>query len=454
MKTPQLILTAMKKILRLLLLLCVLVINDVSAQEKTVEAKGVGLGRNEALQDALRNAVSQAMGTQVRAESRLENFVLISDAVSTLTKGYVTKYDVVNERQISNTMYEMLVRATVSLSALDADVQTLAQMIGGLRFLTIYDPRKVDAGLQPGYEFAVERINEYLAGKNYRYIEKSRFDALKTEAFRMFKNDTSEASYVQRLGLMADAQFIIYITEINVRQERSNVGTTRTKVLLSAKAYDNCTAEGLGTVVMESNWQNLTDASAGLRLAVSDAVQQGMDRLLFLFNQYMGTWVNNGAPYEVRLYDAGTFRDIREVRNKLRNDPAFGGQMEPTSVANYTKLILTFKKKPEELADRILDIFDEVPYYRERKMDVKLMYGRQLSFAPQQVTIPEAKEKGIVEEIVPNPPAKSDNNKQTIQVAPPALNSAAPAKNISTVKNTAPTTKKTTVKKTSPKTKK
>lgn len=407
---------------------------SAQAQEQTVEAKGVGLGRNEALQDALRNAVSQAMGTYVRSESRLENFVLISDAVSTVTKGYVTRYDIISERQTGSTQ-EVTVRATVSLSALQADAQTLAQMIGGLRFLTIYDPRKANAATIEGYEFAVERINEYLASKNYRYIEKSRFDALKNEAFRLFKNDTSEATYVQRLGLMADAQFIIYISDINVRQERSNVGTTRTKVLISAKAYDNCTAEGLGTIVMESNWQNLTDAGAALRLAVSNGVEQGMDRLLFLFNQYMGSWVNNGAPFEVRIYEAGTFRDIRDVRNKLRNDPAFGGQMEPTSVNNFTKLVMTFKKKPEELADRMLDIFDEVPFYKEKRMDVKLMYGRQLSFAPHNVVVPEAKEKGIVDEM---PMPKPDNSEPQPRVMPaptpapqPALNKTAPA-------NTAP----------------
>ena len=435
------------------LLAAILLAWNVQAQEQTVEAKGVGLGRNEALQDALRNAVSQAMGTHVRSESRLENFVLISDAVSTVTKGYVTRYDVVNERQTGNTQ-EVTVRATVSLSALQADAQTLAQMIGGLRFLTIYDPRKANTASIDGYEFAVERINEFLADKNYRYIEKSRFDALKNEAFRLFKNDTSEATFVQRLGLMADAQFIIYISDINVRQERSNIGTTRTKVLISAKAYDNCTAEGLGTIVMESNWQNLTDPGAALRLAVSNGVEQGMDRLLFLFNQYMGSWVNNGAPFEVRIYEAGTFRDIRDVRNRLRNDPAFGGQMEPTSVNNFTKLVMTFKKKPEELADRMLDIFDEVPFYKEKRMDVKLMYGRQLSFAPHNVIVPEAKEKGIVEEMPLPKPDNTDSQPRTMPAPTPAplptLNKTAPAKTTPAKKTP---TKKTPAKKTSSTTK-
>ena len=86
----------------------------------------------------------------------------------------------------------------------------------------------------------------------------------------------------------------------------------------------------------------------------------------------------------------GTFRDLRELRTKLKNDPNFGGEIELTSVNNYTKLNCTFKKKPDDLADKVLEYCDEIATLAPQKIDVKLIFGRQISFAPQSYVIPNA----------------------------------------------------------------
>ncbi len=392
------------------------------AQERAVEVKGFGQNRNDAIADGLRSAVGQAMGTVVQAESNMENFVLIKDVVSTRTEGYIKSYDVVGEPIVSNGITEVLIKALVSLSPLKADAVMLSDMVGGIRFLALYDPRKTDPSDVGAIDFGIERINEFLADKKYRYIEKQRFDQLKNEAFRIFKGgDTSEVNYVQKLGLMSDAQFIIYIKDITIRSERNAAGAYNTKVILEAKAYDNCTAEGLGTVVLEGGWQALPDQQAAVKMAVTDAVAKGMDRLLFLFNSYMGRWVNNGMPYELRFYNAGTFRDFRNLRRKLSDDPQFGGNMEPVSVANYTKLNVTFKKKPADLTDKILDYCDEDEFFKPLRMDVELLYGRQISFSPtkqkanlqQQLEVP-----GI--QPTPGSPTTQPVNVPTTQPAPPS----------------------------------
>ena len=68
------------------------------AQETTiVEAKGVGLKREDALQDALRNAVGQAVGITVSSQTQVENFMVLSDAISSKTEGYITNYEIIKE---------------------------------------------------------------------------------------------------------------------------------------------------------------------------------------------------------------------------------------------------------------------------------------------------------------------------------------------------------------------
>lgn len=361
--------------------------NDNSLKE--VEAKGVGLKRNDALQDALRNAVGQAAGVAISSETSMENFVVVKDAVSAKTEGYVASYSVVKEVPFPD-RYEMTIRAKVSLNPLKADMQLLAKAIGGVRFLVMYDARKVKPEDKAIYDFAVERINEYLAERKYRYIEKERSAALLKEAQGIFQSEGNQESYVQHIGMKADAQFIILISNIST-SSRSEAFDTRTaqKVIIEAKAYDNCTAEGLGTIALESDWKSGMDKQSVLYEGIREAVNKGITKLLYLFNSYIGGWVNNGTPFELRFYSIGTFRDFRTLRDKLLSDGRFGGNIEIVSFENYTKLNLTYKDRPDELAYKILDYADAIPEFKSKVLDVKLIYGRQINFAPQKVKVPE-----------------------------------------------------------------
>ncbi len=370
------------------LFLCV----GMMAQETTtVEVKGVGLTREDALQDALRTAVGQAVGVAVSSQTQVENYMVLSDAISTKTEGYIASYSIVKETPMKD-RFEIMVKAVVSLAPLKADVNLMAKTIGGIRFLVMFDPRKVKTEELDIYNFAVERINEALSNRKYRYIEKSRFDELNKESQRIFQEskDASEETYVQQLGFKADAQFIIKISSIRI-SERSEAFDTRTssKIIIELKAYDNCTAEGLGTIIMESDWNSGKEAKATMFSGVTTAVNSNIDKLFKVFNTYIGDWVNNGTPYELRFYASGSYRDFRDLRTKLKSDNNFGGQMEIVSFDNYTKLICTFRKRPDELADKIIDYADQIPFFASKEMDVRLIYGRQISFAPRKEKVPE-----------------------------------------------------------------
>ena len=160
------------------------------------------------------------------------------------------------------------------------------------------------------------------------------------------------------------------------------------KISIEAKAYDNCTAEGLGTIQLESGWKNAADLTSTIQEGIGEAVTNGFDPLLSTFTSYIGSWINNGTPYELRFYNCGTFRDFRELKGKLKDDKNFGGDLEIVNSDNYTKLNCTFKNKPDELADNVLDYSDGVPSFKSKNLDVKFIYGRQISFAPHDTKVP------------------------------------------------------------------
>lgn len=372
--------------------LVVLSFSPVFSQQDAVvetEARGTGLKREDALQDALRNAVSQAVGVAMSSETRVENYMVISDAIASKTSGYIKTYQVLKESPFPD-RYEISVKASVTTAAMQADFGMLAKAIGGVRFMVVYDPRTLQADQIPSYDFAVDKMNEYLSSKGYRYIERNRFEALRTEAIRMLESDKSEISFIQQLGLKSDAQFIISLNNLAI-DSRSEQFDTRTSsvIRMQAKAFDNCTAEGLGTVSLESSRISSADASSSVREGIAEAILKNADQLTNRFITYIGDWINNGTPYELRFYNVGTYRDFRDLRNKMKESSKFGGDMEIVSVENYSKLNCTFKKKPDELADHVLDLADQIPGLMEKKLDVKLIYGRQINFAPGNVLVPE-----------------------------------------------------------------
>jgi hypothetical protein len=380
----------MKTIKLIVPVILIIVVHIAIGQDKVVEAKGIGVKRDDALQDALRNAIGQAIGVSLASESQVENFMIIRDAISTNTRGYITSYDVVSETKLQSG-YEVVVNARVSLSPLKADAQLLARQIGGVRFLVMYDKRSVNPVSIPNLDYTVNRINSYLSEKNYRYIERSRFERLQEEAFRIMQDtDTSTMSFVQKLGIMSGAQFIILIENIHVNQRLEQFDTrTAAQVVIEAKVYDNCTAEGLGTVMLESGWKSGGGSGSPTFSGIDEAIQNGFHKVMSTFNAYIGDWVNNGTPYELRFYQIGTFRDFRDLRNKIRESRDFGGQLEITSVSNYTRLNVTFKSLPDDVAFDIMDYADVIPAFKDKMLDVLMIYGRQISFAPRNSIIPE-----------------------------------------------------------------
>lgn len=422
-----------KYILACLLLVATLTLNAQNVSQ--VEAKGTGLTKADALQDALRNAISQAVGVALKSETKVENFMVVSDAIATNTEGYIASYQVLKEIPLRNS-FEVTVNARVSLDPVKADFQLLNKTIGGVRFMVVPNEARAKAD-RANFDFAIDAINSALSAKKYRYVDKSRFENLKREAMNIMEEGDTGITYVQTLGIKADAQFIIELADITTSTREGAFGTrTETKTNIIAKAYDNCTGEGLGTIIMESGWNTSGDGGTINRSSIKEAVDSGMVKLLLTFTSYIGDWVNNGTPFELRFYEMGTFRDLRELRNKLKADPTFGGQLELTSVNNYSKLICTYKNKGDDMADKVLDICDQIPTLVDKKIDVKLIYGRQISFAPQSYVVPNLVKPTTTTTTVP---AGDDNPVAT----PKNTTTPTTTKTGTTVKPT--TTKKPTV---------
>lgn len=106
------------------------------AQTQTVTAEGVAgilqgdqaIARDNAIQDALRKAVEQAVGTMIASETMVENFQVIRDNVLSKSQGYIQKYDIVKQGAQKD-IYSVTITAVVAMGNLKNDLNALGLLM-------------------------------------------------------------------------------------------------------------------------------------------------------------------------------------------------------------------------------------------------------------------------------------------------------------------------------------
>lgn len=100
-------------------------INAYSQENKTVTltVSGQGQTKDEAKQNALRNAIEQAFGTFISSKTEILNDDLVKDEIVSVSNGNIQKFEIASEVQIPNGTYATTLNATVSISKLTSFVQ-------------------------------------------------------------------------------------------------------------------------------------------------------------------------------------------------------------------------------------------------------------------------------------------------------------------------------------------
>lgn len=99
---------------------------DVVTQEATGQAAVLNgdkaAAREKAIEDALRQAVSMAVGTQVTSTTEVENFQTKMDEILTRASGFVKKYSIVKEGMDGDAV-QVTIKAQISQAALNQDLE-------------------------------------------------------------------------------------------------------------------------------------------------------------------------------------------------------------------------------------------------------------------------------------------------------------------------------------------
>ena len=119
--------------------LCLLYLAGRAQAEVTQTVRVTGLGLvveqdlasafEQAKKAALREAVEEAMGTLISAQTRVHNFAVIEDHILSRTEGYVRRFEVVEQGPVDENTYQVDIEAVVSLGQLHERLEALNLLI-------------------------------------------------------------------------------------------------------------------------------------------------------------------------------------------------------------------------------------------------------------------------------------------------------------------------------------
>jgi len=98
----------LKKILLVLIVILILVSHAFCSTGTSTISTGVGVTKEEAIQDALRKAVESVTGVFVYSTSEVKDFTLVRDEIVTASKGYVKEFKIISDSKVESSYFVTL----------------------------------------------------------------------------------------------------------------------------------------------------------------------------------------------------------------------------------------------------------------------------------------------------------------------------------------------------------
>lgn len=314
----------------LLLLLALLAITAAAQDTVTVRATGLGVifhgdtakARDDAIKDAIRQAVEQTTGMFIDSQTRIEMFETLEDSIYARSNAYVLDYRVVREGYGSfENSYEVEVECTVARGALERrlaelDVFTLTSLLDNPRIMVIIEEEnQMQGSHQYWWEWSAldmgtteATLLEILLNKDFPLVDS-------TQARRNIDRDmamaalTGDAMAAAEIGLQYGAEYVIAGKAVVRGVDITAYGVTAGSGMRSYQATVNLRAYSTGSARLvastsqsgtAAHTHELTGGNEALRAATRQAADTIMDQILKAWSREAAT----GQTIMVTVYNA------------------------------------------------------------------------------------------------------------------------------------------------------
>ncbi len=303
--------------------------------EQEFVAKGVGaiIGGDEAkatddaLANALRNAVEQVVGTMIQSDILVENYQVLEDRIYSRTKGYVKSYEILGTQKRGDNILEMTVRAVVKKSNLEGDLKAIGLLISQKnmpRLMVLVDEKNMDRYYH-SYTVDLNTTENELTDK---FLEKGFTFVDREVAMRKLQRDAIMAAIngdqqtAKAIAQESGAEVLIIGKAIS-KPASSTPPMLRDAGMISCQANLNLKVvradDGriIATTSQHSAAAHIDQMAGGtqaLRKASALAAEDLTKKILNVWREdvYAGTTI------QIRVLDVPTFKDLIQFKNLMQ----------------------------------------------------------------------------------------------------------------------------------------
>ncbi|WP_321492894.1 hypothetical protein [uncultured Desulfobacter sp.] len=281
-------------------------------QDRKVEVTGEGPSRIAALTDAKRNAIEQGIGTMLRSQTEVNNFILQKDQVITHCQGAVKRYKVLSEKE-QDGAWQVHIQAVVSMGTINSDLMSLKILLNSMD-----KPRTMVLIREQGGSNAQNRIEDYLLRKGFDIVDAAQTAALMdVDPSVITQALDGDPAAVAQMGKQKGAEYMI----VGLVNKRIMSGVS----LISDSGMQSGQASLTVRVINCSNARIIASKSANSaaihisgETAQAQAAAKAADTLMDnqLFEAIIGSFkdtVNNGASFEVTVQGINSYSMQKEA---------------------------------------------------------------------------------------------------------------------------------------------
>jgi len=297
----------LKKIIFGLVLIGILIPSYLNAGSVTARGQAAivnndkAMARDKAIEDALRRAVEQVVGTMVTSETKTRDFQLLEDNIYTHSKGYVESYKIVSEK-VEDNVYIVDIQAEVSSGKIEGKLKAIGIAIsrkGKPRVMFLIAEQNVGQET-PSYWWGttasvsdigiVENTMINIFQKNgFTVIDRQAVSGkIKVKDAYRVASLTSDAA--KSIANQTDAQIVIFGQAIAKSLGNQPIGTSpdspkypTASANISVRALNTDNGEILATATGEHVYPHPSEISAGnnaLKMAAEKVANQLIDGIM------------------------------------------------------------------------------------------------------------------------------------------------------------------------------
>lgn len=363
------------------ILLCFLIIaasvnyayGEQPLQSQVIKVDGVGaivnndkaIARDNAIEDALRKAVEQAVGTLVSSETMVENFQLLSDSIYTKTEGYIQKYKIMSEAPAEN-IYKVNIEATVALGNLKNDLAAVGLLMArkhkprimimiaeqniGQQYLSFWWGHQAsETNLSITESVLIEKLRE----KDFNVVDHEA-KARNIKIGKPYQVANLDDNTAVSLGNQYDAEVVI-VGKALAKYIGNVMGTSMKSVQanMSARAIrtDN------GAIIASANTHGaavhideVTGGSEALKKASSDLASKLMDQIINTWGKEVG----GTTMVQMTINGISSYQDFVKFKNVLQEQVrGVKGVYQRSINAGVAKIDIDIKGNAQSLSDEL-----------------------------------------------------------------------------------------------------